>query len=142
MEDELIRAAAEAREHAYAPYSGYRVGAALLDERGRTHIGCNMENISYGLTVCAERSAISAMVASGVRKVKRIAVVTKDGGTPCGMCLQTLAEFCEDPTRLEIVCAATNGRASTFVLAELLPKSFQSEAVARTSNEFGGSTST
>ncbi len=138
-EARLIEAARAAQAHAYAPYSGYRVGASVRDEQGRIHIGVNVENISYGLTICAERAALARMVADGGRHVTEVAVVTKDGGTPCGMCLQSLAEFAADPSALTIHCGAEDGTVRSFVLKELLPHAFQSETVGRTCRPSEGS---
>jgi cytidine deaminase len=130
--ENLIGAAMRAREAAYAPYSCYRVGAALRDERGSVHAGCNVENLSYGATICAERAAVTAMVAAGGREVRELALVTQDGNAPCGICLQVLAEFTPDPASVAIHCAGTGGAARTFKLSELLPVRFDSREVPRT----------
>ena len=121
----LLDAAKEAREHAYAPYSSYKVGAAVLDDRGRIHSGCNVENASFGATLCAERNAIAAMVSEGGKEVRAVAVLTQDGGTPCGICLQVLSEFVKEPGRVEVLCAATDGSSKTFKLSELMPLPFK-----------------
>jgi cytidine deaminase len=119
----LEAAARAARENAYAPYSEYRVGAALLAEDGRVFAGCNVENASYGLCQCAERSAIGAAVAAGARRFVAIAVVT--GGatpaTPCGMCRQVLAEF---PPRFPVRCVSIDGGVLETDTAALLPLGF------------------
>jgi cytidine deaminase len=96
--EKLVRAAAAARQNAYAPYSRYHVGAALLTRRGAMYVGCNVENASYGATLCAERSAVAAMVAAGDRNPIACAVVTAGPrpGAPCGICRQVLAEFARD----------------------------------------------
>ncbi|MBE9470647.1 MAG: cytidine deaminase, partial [Chloroflexi bacterium] len=94
--EELIAQAMEAREHAYAPYSGYRVGAALLGKSGNVYTGCNVENAVYPLVICAERVAVVKAVSEGEQEFVALAVVTKNGGAPCGSCRQTLREFGED----------------------------------------------
>jgi cytidine deaminase len=119
----LARAARAARKRAYAPYSRFRVGAAV-DAGGDVHVGCNIENASYGLTVCAERVAVAAAVAAGARRIDAIAIAsgTDEPTPPCGMCLQTLAEFAgpELPVRL---VGARGGTVDT-TLGELLPRAF------------------
>jgi cytidine deaminase len=126
--NELVAAATAARERAYAPYSRFQVGAALLDDAGRVHAGANVENASYGLTVCAERSAIFAAVSGGVRRFVALAVVTSISppATPCGACRQVLREFAPD---LEIVTANLAGERRFTDLATLLPESFGPEAL-------------
>ncbi len=94
--DELILRAQEARQHAYAPYSNYAVGAALLTASGGIFQGVNVENAAYPTGICAERSAVFAAVSKGERSFRAIAVVTEDGGTPCGSCRQVLSEFGTD----------------------------------------------
>jgi len=130
--DELIRLARKARENAYAPYSNYRVGAAIEGEDGRLWSGANFENVSFGATICAERAAVAQMIVAGGREIKRMAVATHDGGTPCGICLQVLREFAPDPQRLEIVVAAEDGGNQIFTLSQLLPFGFGSSEVSRT----------
>lgn len=126
--NELVAAAVAARERAYAPYSQYRVGAAVRMGDGRLFTGCNVENASYGLTVCAERVAVFRGIAEGAAPVvTAVAVATEDGGSPCGACRQVLAEFAPksgDPVPVylvnregQVVCETT--------LAELLPLVFQ-----------------
>ena len=112
------------RQHAHAPYSRFRVGAAVLDERGRIHVGCNVENASYGLTVCAERNAVAAAVAAGARAIRAVAVVTasRPPASPCGACRQVLAELAAPET--PILLAAPRGPALSHTLAALLPHSF------------------
>lgn len=118
-DDQLIAAAWEAREKAYAPYSNFQVGAALLTTDGRVFPGCNVENISYGLTNCAERVAIGAAVATGVRSFEKVVVVadTKEPISPCGACRQVLAEF-----GVRSVILANRTERVTFSLEELLPR--------------------
>lgn len=93
---ELISVACDVRERAYAKYSNFLVGAALLTEDGQIIAGCNVENASFGLTICAERNALFAAVAHGHRHFKAIALATKGGALPCGACRQVLVEFCDD----------------------------------------------
>ena len=116
---DLIDRARSARGNAYAPFSGYAVGAAVLADDGRVYAGCNVENAVYGETVCAERVAVLAAVAAGARRLVAAAVVTPNGGTPCGACRQVLAEFA-DPS-LPIAVAAPGGAARVYTLGELLP---------------------
>lgn len=115
----LVEAAWAAREHAYAPYSRFPVGAALLVEDGRIFVGCNVENLSYGLTNCAERVAIGAAVAAGARGFLAVAVVaeTKEPISPCGACRQVLAEF-----KVPRVMLANRTERLEFRLDELLPR--------------------
>lgn len=118
----LVKAARKAREMAYAPYSHFQVGAALESTEGEIFIGCNVENISYGLTICAERNAVFAAVAAGTRSFRRIVVVadSKQPVTPCGACRQVLAEFAE---KMEIVSINLQSRKYRAMLSELLPRS-------------------
>lgn len=116
---ELIERAMEMARKAYAPYSRFRVGAAVLAESGEIYGGANVENASYGATVCAERSAIFAAVNAGERKLKAIAVTA----TPCGMCRQVMREFC-DPESFRVIVAKTADDYRVFTLEELLPESF------------------
>jgi cytidine deaminase len=118
---ELIALAARAREQAYAPYSEYAVGAALLARSGRVYTGCNVENAVYSLTICAERNALFKAVSEGEREFEAIAVVTANGGTPCGSCRQVLAEFSAD-TR--VLIATPNELVSESRVADLLPSAF------------------
>ncbi len=104
--DRLVVAATDVRSRAYAPYSGYAVGAAVASKQGNVYVGCNVENASYGSTVCAERVALFSMVAAGDRKAIACAVVTRDGGAPCGACRQVLAEFAGD-IPIAVVAAGT-----------------------------------
>jgi cytidine deaminase len=119
--DRLIAAATAARRAAYAPYSGFAVGAALLTSDGRVTTGCNVENASYGLSVCAERNAIFHAVAEGERSLAAVAVVTENGVAPCGACRQVLAEF--NP-QMTVIVADTTGNRTIYRLDELLPRAF------------------
>lgn len=121
--DELAGAARAARERAYAPYSRYRVGAALRARSGAIYTGCNVENASYGATLCAERVAIASMVAAGERELTHVTVFTDDGpiGMPCGICRQTLIEFA-GPDCVVVVASPREARHTT--LAALLPEPF------------------
>jgi len=127
MEDavvqELISAAREAREKAYAPYSGFKVGAALLAGDGHIYTGCNVENVSYGLSICAERTALVKAVSCGQRVFKAIAVTadTKEYCSPCGACRQALAEFGAD---IEVYFVNCQGEYLMHTTAELLPRCF------------------
>jgi len=118
----LLDYAQAARAQAYAPYSQFAVGAALLGRSGRVFTGCNVENLSFGLTICAERNAVFAAVAAGERDFTQIAIVadSKTPVTPCGACRQVLAEFCPE---LEICCANLAGERFEAKLSELLPRS-------------------
>ena len=127
MSDALVRAAEAARRHAHAPYSRYHVGAAVETEDGAIYAGCNVENASYGLTICAERAAVCAAVAAGARKIRKAVVVTGSDppGAPCGACRQVLAEFGLD---MEVTAIGPAGRMQ-WRLRDLLPAAFTSEAL-------------
>jgi cytidine deaminase len=129
---DLVQAAREARERAYAPYSKYKVGAAIRGVDGRTWSGCNVENLSFPLSVCAERNAVAAMVRDGGTEITEVAVITKDGGTPCGGCLQVLLEFSPNPAQVKIRSLAEDGSERSYTLAELIPHGFRSAEVNRT----------
>lgn len=120
-DQELIAMATEARRNAYAPYSHYAVGAALLAASGKVYTGANVENASYGLAICAERTAAVKAVSEGERDFVTIAVVTENGGTPCGACRQVLNEFGPD---MRVLVADVAGRYKAYRLPELLPASF------------------
>jgi cytidine deaminase len=120
-EQQLIALAAEARLKAYAPYSGFPVGAALLCRSGRVYTGCNVENASFSLTVCAERVALFKAVSEGERQFEAIAIVTSAGATPCGACRQVLAEFGPD---MRVLIATPEGLVSASSVTELLPGAF------------------
>ena len=121
--DPLVEAALDARENAHAPFSHFKVGAALEDESGRIHTGCNVENATYGLTVCAERVAIFKAISEGARGFTRVAVVadTDNLTPPCGACRQILWEFCGD---VEIVLSNLAGKTETLRLGTLFPRAF------------------
>jgi cytidine deaminase len=121
--DMLIEAALGVREKAHAPYSKFRVGAALEDASGGVHTGCNVENATFGLTICAERVAVFKAISEGVREFRRIVVVADTDilTPPCGACRQILWEFCGD---VEIVLANLAGRSETMRLSTLFPRPF------------------
>ena len=121
--EDLIAEAMEVRERAHAPYSHFAVGAALLAKSGRIYTGCNVENASYGLSNCAERTAVFKAVSEGERDFEAIAVVTDKGVTPCGACRQVLLEFGED---IQVIVADETGGYRVFGLQELLPEAFDS----------------
>ncbi|NUL81395.1 MAG: cytidine deaminase [Armatimonadetes bacterium] len=125
MDDEgLIEAAKAARLQAYAPYSNYLVGAAIVCEDGSIHTGANVENSIYGLSVCAERVAIWSAVAEGRRRITKLALVTADGGFPCGACRQVLFEFA-DPAGCPVLIADLQGNVRRTDVNALLPEGFR-----------------
>ena len=123
---ELIEAAREVRERAFAPYSKFRVGAAVRTKEGKIYTGCNVESASYGLTVCAERVAIWKGISRGVTKFGRIAVVVDTEGLtpPCGTCRQIIWEFCGD---VPVILSNLHGKTETVQMSELLPRAFDSK---------------
>ncbi len=123
MTDSLIQAAIKVRENAHARFSNFKVGAAVQDDTGRVHTGCNVENATYGLTVCAERVAVFKAISEGARRFTRVAVVadTDNLTPPCGACRQILWEFCGD---VEIVLANLSGETETMRLGTLFPRAF------------------
>ena len=127
METKLLAASLEALDNAYAPYSKFKVGAAVETVDGEIFTGCNIENASYGLTCCAERNAVFAAVCSGVRRFKTLCVVadTDEPVAPCGACRQVLAEFPFE----KIILANCKGQTKTMSVAELLPYGFGSESL-------------
>jgi cytidine deaminase len=129
MSDEaLIKIAIDARGRAYAPYSGYAVGASILDENGQIHSGQNIENASYPNGICAEAAAISAMISAGGRHIVTLAVSGGDGQhlcTPCGSCRQRIREFSLPDT--QVLVADDTGLKARFLFDELLPSSFGPE---------------
>jgi cytidine deaminase len=124
-EQELIDAAIKAREHAVAEFSHFRVGAALETDAGEIFTGCNVENATYGLTVCAERVAVWKALSEGRRRFRRMAVATDTGGLtpPCGPCRQILWEFCGD---IPVILANCRGARETHQLRDLFPRAFDS----------------
>lgn len=134
-EKELCRLAVKARAHAYAPYSNYRVGAALLAQSGKVYTGCNIENAAYSATVCAERTALFSAVAAGERAFQMLAVAGGAGeepslAPPCGVCRQALSEFCAPDFPILLVSDA--GRFVRCTLAALLPLCFGGEQLCGT----------
>ena len=121
---ELIALAQQARKEAYAAYSGFPVGAALLGRSGKVYTGCNVENAAYPLTICAERTAVVKAVSEGEREFEAIAVVTATGATPCGSCRQVLREFAGPGGELRVIVADLDGNSTTFTIQELLPYGF------------------
>ncbi|MDO4464278.1 MAG: cytidine deaminase [Bacillota bacterium] len=128
--NEMIRSAIEARKKAYAPYSGYMVGAAVLTNELRIYTGCNIENASYTPSICAERTAISKAVSEGWRRLKAIAIVGSPKGDtisqyafPCGVCRQVMREFA-DPEEFVVITARSEQDYKLYRLYELLPESF------------------
>lgn len=135
----LLLAARQARQMAYAPYSGYQVGAAVLDEHGRIHAGCNVENAAYPEGLCAEAAALAAMVLAGGRRACAVLVVGQGGEnnrhwtTPCGGCRQKLREF--GAADLPIYCANDQATGPGFTLGQLLPESFGPDHLICTRHE-------
>lgn len=118
-----IKEAFEAKEKAYAPYSGFKVGAALLCKDGKVYLGCNIENASYPVTLCAERVAISSAIADGNREFAAIVITGgEDYCPPCGMCRQALAEFADG--QFKVVLAKNEKETKVYKLSELLPETF------------------
>ena len=123
--DEMFRAALKTRDRAYVPYSGFKVGACLRCDDGRLYTACNVENIAYPQSQCAEASAIGVMVASGAKRILEALVVADDEGlcTPCGGCRQRLSEFADKDTVIHV--AGLEGVRASFTMAELLPHAFE-----------------
>ena len=131
----LVDAARGARKNAYAPYSRYAVGAAALAASGNIYTGGNVENASYGLTVCAERVAVWAAAAAGEREIVAIAVATPNGATPCGACRQVLAEFApagDDPEQdMTVLIVGKQGHETLRLMRDLLPNAFRPHHLRR-----------
>ena len=121
--DALVEAALQVRENAHAPFSKFKVGAALEDADGHVHTGCNVENATYGLTVCAERVAVFKAISEGARKFRRIAIAADTAflTPPCGACRQILWEFCGD---IELILTNPRGKTETLRLRDLFPRPF------------------
>lgn len=119
--EKLVKAARQARLQAYAPYSHYQVGAALLTDSGAIFTGCNIENAAYSACICAERVAVTKSVSEGEHRFVAIAVVTSNGGTPCGICRQVLNEFSPD---MLIIVAGPEQIVAEYALVDLLPHGF------------------
>ncbi|HUA83633.1 MAG TPA: cytidine deaminase [Bryobacteraceae bacterium] len=128
MTDALSDAALAARENAHAPFSQFRVGAALEDSSGRIYTGCNVENATYGLTICAERVAVFKAISEGARQFRRIAIAADTGilTPPCGACRQILWEFCGD---IEIILMNIQGLRERLRLADLFPRPFDASFI-------------
>lgn len=124
---DLIKIASDVRKWAYVPYSKYKVGAAVLTGSGRIYDGVNIENAAFPVTVCAERTAIFKAVSNGERDFQAIAVVTKDGGMPCGSCRQVMSEF--SPEMLVIVADENGKIAAEMKLSDLLPGMFTAKSL-------------
>ena len=127
--DRLVAAASEVRDQAHAPYSNFTVGAAIIDAGGRVHVGCNVENASYGLSVCAERHAVAAAVSAGGQGIKGLAVVTDTSPptSPCGACRQVLVEFGDFP----VILANIEGERIVTSVGDLLPDAFTPESLGK-----------
>jgi len=124
--EKLIDAARLAQKNSHAPYSNYKVGAAVLTEDDTIISGCNVESSSYGLTCCAERVALYSAISNGHNKFKALAVITKDGGTPCGACRQVIWDLCGD---IPIYISDENGKIYKTTSKELLPKAFDGSSM-------------
>ncbi len=127
--DELLKAALAARGNAHARFSNFKVGAALEDEAGRIHTGCNVENATYGLTVCAERVAVFKAISEGARRFRRVAVAADTDvlTPPCGACRQILWEFCGD---IEVILVNLQGKTEQFRLGALFPRPFDASFIS------------
>ena len=125
MEDkQLYNLAVEAMEKAYAPYSNYKVGAAVLTKEGKVFTGCNVENSSYGATICGERTAITKAISEGYRDIVAVAISGSDGkfASPCGICRQVIFEFGD---KIEVILGNSDGEIKKYTIEELLPEGFR-----------------
>lgn len=122
----LARLAAKAKRHSHSPYSHFKVGSALLTSRGKVYTGCNVENSSYGLTVCAERTALFKAVSEGATKFRALAIASDERGftSPCGACRQVIMDLAGD---IDIVLSSRNGSIKVMKMSELLPEPFLSQ---------------
>ena len=131
---ELFQQAIQARDNAYAPYSNFYVGSALLTTNGKTYCGCNVENVSFRATQCAEANAVANMISGGEKEIKELVLVIKSGeqdgkeliGTPCGICRQIISEFASSDTPIHIY-TPTEGYKKSYTMKELLPGAFQAD---------------
>ena len=130
--EELLERASSVIDHSYAPYSGFRVASAVRAGSGRIYVGVNVENASYGLTVCAERVAVFNAISSGERVVSEVLVASyaDDPIPPCGACLQVLGEFAKDDVTIHSVSLKT-GKRATWTLRELMPRMFSSRSLSK-----------
>lgn len=128
--ERLINESKKARQYAYSPHSDFSVGAALIDEEGTVYHGCNIENASYGLTNCAERTAIFTAISAGVRKFKALAIVgdTEEPISPCGACRQVMVEFFD--ADMPVFCTNLKGDVYETTVGKLLPGAFSKEDLA------------
>lgn len=136
--DFLVEKALEARTFAYVPYSGFRVGAAALTPDGKIFTGCNVENATYGATICAERTALVKAVSAGETKISAIAITSDSENLtfPCGICRQVIAEF--GLSEINIICSNKNGEYKEYSMEDILPNAFTKqdlEAFSETSND-------
>ena len=122
--DKLLKAATKARHNAHSKYSKFSVGSALLTEDGSIFLGCNVENASYGLTICAERVALTSAVTAGHKSFQAIAIVADKLAAPCGACRQVLAEFCRDDFPVYVASAKDSASFETHFMGKLLPERF------------------
>jgi cytidine deaminase len=131
QKDQLVMAAQEVRSRAYAPYSNYHVGAAVRGDDGKVYAGVNVENASYGLALCAERSAVAQAISGGAKRIVGAAVITSTSppAAPCGMCRQTLAEFAADS--MELVLVNDKGERLETTLGQLLPRAFRPDSLGK-----------